>query len=456
MDEIHFTRSMQMPVSAKVLADWHGKPGAFGRVQPPWEKASIVKKAAAIANDLEEHIRINIGPFKKMWIARYHDVIDGEQFCDLQVSGPFAYWDHKHIFKAIDEGKSELVDEVSYKEPLGPPGRFLAGKMIYNKLDRMFRYRHAITSQDLERYHKRKIPSKKILVAGGTGFIGSALVPLLQTLGHEVKVLTRKPTCASHVAWDPALTKIDLNSLEWADVVINLAGYNIATPWTKKAKKKITDSRLQSSQTLVDAMLSLKEAPKVFISASGSSIYPLYDGREYDESGPAGEGFLPDLARRWEAVSEPLVKVGIRTLKLRIGLVLSPAGGALQKMLPAFSLGLGGPFGTGSQHMSWITLDDLLDVIVSGIENEALEGAVNAVSPQPITNKEFCQTLAKVLKRPCFLKVPEFLLRRIPGGMGQELFLASNRVIPAKLLALGHKYRYTDLEQALRYLMGLA
>ena len=455
MNSIHFIRNLDVAVSAETLAEWHEKPGAFGRIQPPWEKAKIVNKAKAIEDDLEEHIQIQMGPVKKMWIARYHNVIKGKQFCDFQVKGPFGYWDHRHIFRDNDDKGSRLVDEITYREPMGFLGRFLAGNMIYNKLDRMFRYRHEVTRLDLERHHQSSVKSKKILIAGGSGLVGSALEPLLKTLGHSVYILTRKPLTENHIKWNPEKGEIDREKLHGFDAVINLAGRNVAAPWTKKIKKELTDSRLKSTELLVKTFSELEQKPEVFISSSGSSVYPLYDGIEYDESGPMGEGFLPNLARSWEEKTAPLEKAGIRRVVLRIGIVLSPAGGAMKKMMTPFLFGLGGPFGKGDQYMSWIALDDLIDIIAFAIGDKRYSGVINAVSPQPVTNKEFCKTLAKVLHRPCFMKVPSFVLKAIPGGMGKEIFLASNRVKPGKLLESKYQFRYSDLEQTFCHLLGL-
>ena len=445
----------EMPVSAEKLAAWHESPGAFGRIQPPWESAEIINKATEIADGLEEHIQIKLGPIKKMWIARYHDVIQDKQFCDLQVSGPFGYWDHKHVFKALDGDKSELEDNVTYKEPMGVIGRFLAGGMIAGKLERMFKYRHTTTYADLERHFNREVNTQKVVITGGTGLVGTALTALLKTMGHDVYILTRKPTKDFHIKWDPANKVIDKEKLAGTGAFINLAGSGIAVPWTKNAKKEITDSRLQSSQLLVDTIKSMETPPKVVMTASGSSIYPLATGEEYDESGPVGEGFLADLATKWEGIFDGLKDIGVRSVVLRIGIVLSPAGGAMQKMLPAFSLGLGGPFSKGDQYMSWIGIDDLIDIITFALDDERYEGVINAVAPQSVSNKEFCLTLGKVLKRPAFLPVPAPVLKMIPGGMGDEIFLASNRVKPAKLEELGFKFRQTDLESCFRHLLGL-
>ncbi len=223
MGNKNLRRELSVDVESKKLAEWHEKPGDFGRINPPWETAKIIKKAKAIENNLEEHIQIQMGPFKKLWIARYHDVVKDEKFCDLQVKGPFAYWDHHHLFQSAGDGKARLLDQIQYREPLGKIGQFLVGKMISRQLTRMFNYRHAVTKLDLERHHKdiNKKRSGKILLAGGSGLVGSALEPLLQTLGYEVFILTRKAKKTNHISWNPDKGEIDIEKLNGFLAFIN-------------------------------------------------------------------------------------------------------------------------------------------------------------------------------------------------------------------------------------------
>ena len=443
-----------MPVSVEKLANWHNSPGAFGRIQPPWESAKLVKKAKSIADNLEEHIQIKLGPLKKNWIARYHDVIPNQQFCDVQVEGPFKYWDHKHVFKPVDSDTSELVDDVTYKEPLGLIGRFLGGRVIKNKLQRMFKYRHEVTKADLERHFNRDIKSMRILVSGGTGLIGTALEPFLTMLGHEVEILTRNPVKANHIGWNPDTGVVELEKLEGFDAFIHLSGKKIIGLWTEKFKHEAYTSRIDSSRFLVESIHELEKPPKVVLAASASAFYPS-KAESFDETGPQGKGFLQDLVADWEAQFKPLEALGIRTVNLRIGAVLTPAGGALQQMLPAFNLGLGGRVGSGEQYMSWIAMDDLLDIVEFALEDERYFGPVNVVSPNAVTNMEFTKTLGKVLKRPTILPVPEFVLKKLPGNIADEMFLADNWLKPAKLDIFDYEFRYPELEPALRHVLGL-
>ncbi|MCH2204932.1 MAG: TIGR01777 family oxidoreductase [Lentisphaerales bacterium] len=443
-----------MPVSAEKLANWHNSPAAFGRIQPPWESAKILKKAKSIADNLEEHVQIKLGPLKKRWIARYHDVVPNEQFCDVQVEGPFDYWDHKHVFKSIDRDTSELVDDVTYKEPLGLVGRFLGGRVIQNKLNRMFKYRHEVTKADLERHFNRDIKSMRILIIGGTGLIGSSLEPFLTMLGHEVEIMTRNPTKPNHIGWNPDTGEVDLEKLEGFDAFIHLSGKKIIGLWTEQFKHEAYTSRIDTSRLLVESIQELENPPKIVLAASASAYYPN-KAEAFDETSPKGEGFLQDLVADWDAQFEPLKDLGIRTVNLRIGAVLTPAGGALQQMLPVFNCGLGGRVGSGEQMMSWIAMDDLLDIVESALEDERYFGPVNVVSPNAVTNLEFTKTLARVLKRPAILPVPEFVLKKLPGNIADEMFLANNWLKPAKLDIFDYEYRYPDLAGALRHVLGL-
>ena len=439
---------------AKTLNDWHHKADVFHRIQPPWESANIVNKAEKIADGLEEHIQIQMGPLKKMWIARYQDVIEGEQFCDLQVTGPFRYWFHKHIFHDNGDGTSTLEDNISYKPPLGALGNMLAGNVIRGKLDKMFEYRHLMTQEDIKRHHVKAVSSKNILISGGTGLVGKNLATLLQSIGHNVYILTRSPSAHNHIKWDLEARFIDSQKLAEIDTVINLAGASIAGLWTKKYKEKIYRSRVTGTQFLVDSLLAHSPRLKTFLSASGSGCYPITTGETYDESGPFGEGFLATLAKDWEEASSKLIEDGIRVAHFRIGVVISRQGGALKQMLLPAKLCLTGPWGDGKQHMSWISLADLTDIFAFAVDDESYSGAINAVAPESIEVNNFFKTLAKVIKRPQPFRVPAFIMKSLPNGMGKEIFLGDNRVKPEVLNKLGYEFRHADLEQSLRFELG--
>jgi uncharacterized protein (TIGR01777 family) len=296
----------------------------------------------------------------------------------------------------------------------------------------------------------------KILISGASGLIGSALVGRLAEDGHAVARLVRSPPRPdqSDIQWDPAHGKLDCSALEGFDAVVHLAGENIAQGrWTDAKKARIRDSRVQGTRLLAQTLAGSPRAPKVLVSASAIGFYGNRGDEELDEDSPGGKGFLADVCRAWESAAQPAADAGIRVVNLRFGVVLSAAGGALAKLLPVFRLGLGGPTGSGRQYMSWITLDDLVEVILHVVMTDSLDGPVNAVAPQPVTNRQFARTLGRVLRRPAFFRTPACPLRIMLGEMADELLLSSARVLPRRLLDSGFAFRDPGLEQALARLL---
>ncbi|HSF33952.1 MAG TPA: TIGR01777 family oxidoreductase [Candidatus Tectomicrobia bacterium] len=295
-----------------------------------------------------------------------------------------------------------------------------------------------------------------VLVTGASGLVGSALVPVLGAAGHDVTRLVRsQPKPGERVAhWDPMAGTIDVSALQGVEAVVHLAGENIAERWTAVKKAKIRDSRVKGTQVLCEALIGLAPLPKVLVSASAIGYYGDRGAEVLTEDSAPGSSFLAEVCRAWEAATEPAQQRGIRVVRLRFGVVLSAAGGALAKMLPPFRLGLGGVLGSGRQYMSWIALDDAVAAIHHALVTDSLQGPTNAVAPQPVTNQEFTETLGKVLGRPTILPMPAFAARLIFGEMADELLLASARVQPAKLQAAGYRFRYPELEQAFRHVLG--
>lgn len=296
----------------------------------------------------------------------------------------------------------------------------------------------------------------KILVTGSSGFVGSALVPFLTQSGHDVRRLVRsKPgPGTADVQWDPKAGTLEAAGLEGLDGVVHLAGESIATGrWTAEKKARIRDSRVLGTRLLAESISRLARPPKVLVCSSAIGYYGDRGQESLREESALGSGFLADVCRDWEATAAPAVQKGIRVVHLRIGVVLGPSGGALAKMLPPFKMGLGGVIGSGRQYMSWISLDDLMGVMHHALTTPSLSGAVNAVSPNPVTNAEFTNTLGKVLSRPTIFPMPAFAARLAFGEMADELLLASARVEPARLTASGYTFRYPLLEGALRHLL---
>jgi len=293
----------------------------------------------------------------------------------------------------------------------------------------------------------------RILVSGSSGLVGSALVPFLTTSGHSVTRLVRSAPGKEEGRWDPAAGTIDAAALEGHDAVVHLAGENIAERWTPERKARIKDSRVKGTRLLAETLGRLAQPPKVLVAASAIGYYGDRGDALLREDSTSGSGFLAEVAREWEAATAAAATKGIRVVNLRIGVVLSPRGGALAKMLLPFKLGLGGVVGSGKQHWSWIALDDLLGIILFALNTDTLKGPVNAVSPKPVTNYEFTKTLGRVLKRPTIFPMPASAARFAFGEMADELLLSSTRVDPTKLVAAGYQFRFPELEGALRQVL---
>lgn len=457
-----FAQKSVMPVSAEELLAWHSRPGAFERLLPPWENIEIIRPVAALTGGAEAELAVRIGPFRKQWIAQHDAIKDGIGFQDVQVSGPFAKWEHTHRMTPIDAETSSLEDRIQYDIPLGWLGRLLAGASIKRSLVRTFAYRHRVTLADLTAHRdarKRQTQgneSMKILVTGATGLVGSAVVAFLTTGGHRVLRLVRgKARNDDDVVWDPAAETIDAAKLEGLDAVVHLAGENIATGrWNAAKKAKIRDSRVNGTRFLSNTLAKLTNKPRTFVCASAIGFYGDRGDEVMTESSPPGTSFLCQVCRDWEAAAESSRQAGIRVVHLRIGVVLTPHGGALEKMLLPFKFCAGGVIGNGKQFMSWIALDDVVGAIHHALTCETLSGSVNAVAPDAVTNRAFTKTLGSVLHRPTIFPMPAFAARLAFGEMGDELLLASTRVTPQRLLESGYQFRCPKLDGALRHLLG--
>jgi len=291
----------------------------------------------------------------------------------------------------------------------------------------------------------------KVLVTGASGLIGTALQRSFAEKSHEMLLTTRKESDdEQHVQWTAEDGFAEPEKLEGIDAVVHLAGESVSgLRWTDEKKKAIRDSRVLGTRNVVDTISKLKQKPKVLIAASAIGFYGERGDEEVTESSTGGDNFLAEVGKAWESESRRAEDAGIRTVLLRTGIVLSKDGGALGTMLTPFKLGVGGVVGSGKQWMSWISLDDEIAVINFAIENENLRGAINAVSPNPVTNEEFTKTLGEVLYRPTFLPLPQFAISMIFGEMGDALLLASTKVLPKRLEDAGFKFKYPQLQAAI-------
>ena len=292
-----------------------------------------------------------------------------------------------------------------------------------------------------------------ILITGASGLIGTELTPYLQKQGHQVMKLTRNQT--DDMYWRPEENIIHLPVDMHIDTVIHLAGENIAEGrWNKQKKQRIRSSRVEATALLARTISALEPKPKIMLSASGIGFYGDRGDRIITESDPAGVGFLADVSREWEAATRAAETTGIRVVHMRIAPVLSPNGGMLKRMLPAFRLGLGATLGSGKQYMSWITIDDVVRAMDFLLQTETLEGPVNLCTPHPVSNREFTKTLGRILHRPAVFRIPHPILKILFGELADKELVASSRAIPDRLIKSGFKFEYPELEKGLHHLLG--
>ncbi len=452
-----FVTRTKIPAPAEFVFDWHACPQALKRLTPPWEPVEIGEMSHGLQNGSRGEILIKAGPFRKKWIAEIRDVEPGRQFRDVQISGPFASWVHTHRMIPDGRNSSILEDHIEYRLPMGKFGQWGGSGFVRRKLERLFAYRHQITREDVAAIYPYQsfpeIRSMKILISGLSGMVGSELGSFLKTAGHEVVGLSRSPAGAD-IGWNPHDGQIDKDGLNGVDAVVHLAGENIAKRWTDKQKRLIRESRVKGTTLLSETLAGMETPPKVLVSASAIGYYGDRGEEVLTESSPPGQGFLPEVCQAWEDACQPAREKGIRVVNLRIGVILSPNGGALAKMLLPFKMGLGGKVGSGNQFWSWIALDDVVGAIHHGLMNAELNGPVNATAPNPCTNLDFTKALGKVLSRPTLFPMPKFAARLALGEMADDLLLASARVMPERLEQTGYAFRFAELEPALRHLLG--
>jgi uncharacterized protein (TIGR01777 family) len=296
-----------------------------------------------------------------------------------------------------------------------------------------------------------------IAITGSSGLVGTALVDALEAEAHSVRPLVRRSVrdVEREIHWDPAAGTIETPKLSDVDAIVHLAGENLAAHrWTEAAKARIRDSRILGTRLLCQTIAGLPRKPSVLVSASAVGFYGDRGDERMDESSPPGRGFLAELCQQWEAETHVARDADIRVVNMRLGVVLSPDGGALAKMLTPFKLGVGGVIGSGRQYLSWITLDDVVRAIQFALAAAAVCGPVNAVAPQPVTNREFTKTLGRVLGRPTIFPMPAFAARLAFGEMADEMLLSGVRVEPRMLSTAGFEFRSPELEPALRSMLG--
>jgi uncharacterized protein (TIGR01777 family) len=450
-----YTHKSELPVPAEELFNWHARPGAFQRLAPPWQEIALVEHEG-IRDGERAVIDMKVGPLTVRWVARHGDYEPGRRFRDEAEQGPFQTWVHTHSFLPADGG-SVLEDRIVYEPPLGALGA-LARPQIEGQLRAMFRFRHRRTREDLARHalYADK-PRLKVAITGGSGLVGQALTAFLTTGGHEVIQLVRGPSRGPGEArWSTEQGLLEPEKLAGVDAVVHLAGKSIGDgPWTPAVKAEIVRSRDQGTRALCASLAAMEAPPPVLVSASAIGYYGDRGAEALTEDSAPGEGFLAEVCQAWEAACEPAVEAGIRVVNPRIGVVLTAGGGALTEMLTPFKLGVGGPMGGGDQFMSWVSLDDLLGMVLHLIYTDGLSGPVNAVSPTPVPQRVLARVLGRVLRRPAVMPAPAAALKLVLGSeMAREMVLAGAKVLPSRLQSSGFRFFYPDLEDCLRMELG--
>lgn len=465
MSDPTFTRRSTMPAPADAVYAWHARPGAFARLTPPWETAQVVETTGAFGTP-GYRVRVRtklVGPVGGSMLVEHPAFEPGREFRDVQLSGPFAHWQHTHRFLPDGDSRSFLEDHIDYRLPLGPVGRLVGSGTVERRLDAMFAYRHALTASDLRRHAPvRDRPRLRVAVTGSRGLLGSELVPFLTCGGHSVIRLVRGGAKKAafddgteSVVWNP--TAPNPAALAGCDAVIHLAGDNLADGrWTDAKRRSIRDSRVGPTRLLAEAVAKLppERRPRVFLSGSAVGIYGDRSDEVLSEESATGSGFLADVCREWETAAAPASDAGVRVAFLRTGIVLTPRGGALAKQLPAFKAGGGAVLSDGKAWLPWVTPGDWVGAVHHVLMTESVAGPVNVTAPHPVTNREFTRTLARVLRRPVLLKVPRAALRVLFGAMADEALLTSLRAVPRKLEAGGFAFDHPELEAALRFVLG--
>ena len=447
-----FEARTEIEAPAAEVFRWHARSGAFVRLSPPWHRIEVLEARGGIEDGARLVMRLGAFPFSVEWVAVHRGFEEGRRFVDVQESGPFADWTHEHGFEDVAPGRSVVVDRVDYTLPFGRLGELAMDRFTRRTLARMFRFRGAILSADLARHAPYfGQPPLRIAITGASGLIGRQLAAFLTAGGHEVLRFARGRTAREgEIAWSPASGRIDHEALEGLDAIVHLAGENIAQGrWTDERKAEIVASRVKGTKLLAEALSVLRAPPQVLLSASAVGYYGDPGSARVDESASGGSGFLAEVAREWEAATEPAQAAGIRTVTMRFGVILTSRGGALAKMLLPFKLGAGGPIGNGDQGFSWIALDDAIYAIHHLIRNADLRGPVNVVAPEPPSQREFAKALGRALHRPAVIPLPASIVKGLFGQMGEEVLLRGPFVKPSALRRSGFAWSAPGLDEAL-------
>lgn len=458
-----FEHETTLPHPREEVFAWHERPGALVRLMAPTLGRVETEPTEGIRDGSASVLRMSIpgtvGMAGIRWKARHLGYEPPSRFEDVMESGPMHSWHHKHVFTESPDGGTVVRDEISFTLPfpaVGPAAR-MAEKVVIRALSKAWEYRDRQLRFDLGFHAAHRAP-KTIAVTGAAGLVGTQLVAFLGGGGHDVRRITRSDAAGTDIPWDPASGELDPEALREVDVVIHLAGEPIAGRFTDAHKKRVIDSRRDSTRLIAQALADLADdgRPRALISASASGWYGPDRGDEWlTEDMPAGDGFLAEVCREWEAACDPARDAGVRVVNVRTGYVQSAAGGQLAIQAPLFRAGAGGRLGDGTQWMPWIAIDDLLGIYGHAALTDGLEGPVNACAPGIVRNADYAKTLGSVLRRPAVIPVPRVGPAVLLGADGADEFaLAGQRMSSAKARGWGYEFGYPDLEDALRHVLA--
>lgn len=465
-----FTYTAAYPYDEDTVRTWFVRPGALTRATPHWA-GTVTEEGKPNEPGSTARTRVALpltsGLLTLPWTAR-HTRASADSFTDEMVRGPFSSWEHTHDFLSTP-GDTVVRDSITFTalptppapaEKVGAAAERFARAAAQKQLEKVFAARERRIGADLDFQQRYQQEPLTVVVAGASGMVGRQVVALLTGSGHRVRTLVRRAPEAEHeFRWDPSAGEVDTAAFEGADAVIHLGGVSINQRFTEENKKKILDSRVESTTLLATTLADLVRqrgadaAPRIFVCASAVGFYGPDRGNEVlTEDQDAGSSFLARVCQAWEAACEPAREAGLRVVNVRTGLVQSALGGMLRLQLPAFLSGTGGWVGSGEQVQSWISLDDIAGIYVHAVLTEKLEGPVNAVAPAPVTAKALAKTVGRVLRRPVLLPIPSAVPALALGQEGvKELALASQRASADKLLASGYVFFEPELERALAH-----
>lgn len=429
---------------------------------------NLIDQKGGINNGAISVFRINVGPITFKWVAKHFGYIHNLQFQDKMIKGPFKKWVHTHSFISQGQNQCIIEDKIEYMPRFGKIGSKILQKRMQNYLNQLFLYRSRILVNDLFLEKITQEKGKRILISGSHGLIGSSLIPLLTSIGrHKISRLVRKvnnnnmdllPETNKEdkktIFWDPQYNKLDPYELEGFDIIIHLAGENIFGRWTDTKKQRIFDSRVGSTKLLSESLTKLSHPPSLLICASAIGYYGDRPNEYLAEDSNPGKGFLSEVCQKWEKATKEATEIGIRVVNTRFGVVLTPKGGILQKLLSPFKLGLGITIGNKDQYISWVSIEDVIKSIFYSITNTSIKGPINIVSPNPVTNLEFSDILKKIFNPKLSMSISQNIPKLIFGEMSKEVFSTNTYVIPKKLVSTDYKFFSSELEDSLRFLLG--